>query len=109
MKSIILAAGYATRLKPLTDSIAKQLLPVGGRPMIDWVCDKIEEVTDDIHLVTNDGAATLFITNSGFLSDAGFAYLPPGSHMSQINTPDGVAGLQHLTGNWYLASGTAGD
>ncbi len=53
MKSIILAAGYATRLKPLTDSIAKQLLPVGGRPMIDWVCDKIEEVTDDIHLVTN--------------------------------------------------------
>ena len=53
MKAIILAAGYATRLRPLTDSIAKQLLPVGGRPMLDWVCDKIEEVSDDIHLVTN--------------------------------------------------------
>ena len=53
MKAIILAAGYATRLRPLTDSIAKQLLPVGGRPMLDWVCDKIEEVADEIHLVTN--------------------------------------------------------
>jgi glucose-1-phosphate thymidylyltransferase len=53
MRAIILAAGYATRLAPLTDSIAKQLLPVGGRPMLDWVCDKVEEVTDDIHVVTN--------------------------------------------------------
>ena len=53
MKAIILAAGYATRLAPLTDSIAKQLLPVGGRPMMDWVCDKVEKVTDDIHVVTN--------------------------------------------------------
>jgi glucose-1-phosphate thymidylyltransferase len=53
MKAIILAAGYATRLRPLTDSIAKQLLPVGGRPMMDWVCAKVEQLTDDIHVVTN--------------------------------------------------------
>lgn len=60
MKAIILAAGYATRLRPLTDSIAKQLLPVGGRPMLDWVCDKIEEVADGIHLVTNSRFAPAF-------------------------------------------------
>ena len=53
MRALILAAGYATRLAPLTDSIAKQLLPIGGRPMMDWVCDKLDEVTDDIHVVTN--------------------------------------------------------
>jgi glucose-1-phosphate thymidylyltransferase len=53
MKAIILAAGYATRLRPLTDSIAKQLLPIGGRPMMDWVSDKVEELTDEIHVVTN--------------------------------------------------------
>jgi glucose-1-phosphate thymidylyltransferase len=53
MKAIILAAGYATRLRPLTDSIAKQLLPIGGRPMMDWVCDKVEELTEEIHVVTN--------------------------------------------------------
>ena len=53
MRAIILAAGYATRLRPLTDSIPKQLLPVGGRPMLDWVCDRVAEVTDNVELVTN--------------------------------------------------------
>jgi glucose-1-phosphate thymidylyltransferase len=60
MRAIVLAAGYATRLRPLTDSIAKQLLPVGGRPMMDWVCDKLDEVTDDIHVVTNSRFAPDF-------------------------------------------------
>ena len=54
MKALILAAGYATRLRPLTDSIPKQLLPVGGRPMVDWILDRIEETSaEEIHLVTN--------------------------------------------------------
>ena len=54
MKALILAAGYATRLRPLTDSIPKQLLPVGGRPIVDWILDRIEETSaDEIHLVTN--------------------------------------------------------
>lgn len=61
MKAVILAAGYATRLSPVThDRIAKQLLPIGGRPMLDWVCDKVEEVTADIHVVTNERFATDF-------------------------------------------------
>src|SRR5207253_2101960 len=54
MKALILAAGYATRLRPLTDTIPKQLLAVGGRPMVDWVLDRIVETSaDEIHLVTN--------------------------------------------------------
>jgi glucose-1-phosphate thymidylyltransferase len=55
MKALILAAGYATRLHPLTENRAKSLLPVGGRPMIDWIIDKIDEVdeVDEVHLVTN--------------------------------------------------------
>ena len=36
-EGVILAAGYATRLRPLTDTCAKQLLPVGGRPILDWI------------------------------------------------------------------------
>jgi glucose-1-phosphate thymidylyltransferase len=55
MKAIVLAAGYATRLYPLTESRAKGLLPVGGRPMLDWIADKVDEVdcVDELHVVTN--------------------------------------------------------
>jgi glucose-1-phosphate thymidylyltransferase len=62
MKAIILAAGYATRLRPLTDSIAKPLLPVAGRPMVDWILDRIAEVeeVDAIHVVTNARYAPSF-------------------------------------------------
>jgi glucose-1-phosphate thymidylyltransferase len=61
MRAIVLAAGYATRLEPITRGrIAKQLLTVGGRRMIDWVCDKVEEVTDDVHVVTNTRFAADF-------------------------------------------------
>ena len=61
MKALILAAGYATRLRPLTDRIPKQLLPVGGRPMLDWILDHIVETSaDEVHLVTNDRFAADF-------------------------------------------------
>ena len=36
MKALILAAGYATRLSPLTDDFPKGLLPGGGRPVVGW-------------------------------------------------------------------------
>jgi glucose-1-phosphate thymidylyltransferase len=62
VKAVILAAGYATRLRPLTDDVPKHLLPVGGRPMLDWVLDRIREVDDveEIHLVTNSRFAPDF-------------------------------------------------
>jgi glucose-1-phosphate thymidylyltransferase len=63
MKALILAAGYATRLRPLTDDFPKQLLPVGGRPIVDWIVDNIQASgIDDVHLVTNARFAPLFET-----------------------------------------------
>ena len=52
MKAIILAAGYATRLQPLTESWAKELLPVGGRPIVDWILDAVAQasVVDEVHV-----------------------------------------------------------
>lgn len=48
MKCIVLAAGYATRLYPLTENYPKPLLDVGGKPILNWLLDdidKIEEIT----------------------------------------------------------------
>jgi glucose-1-phosphate thymidylyltransferase len=55
VKVIILAAGYATRLYPLTLTQPKPLLPVAGKPMVDWVLDNLAPIggLDRIYLVTN--------------------------------------------------------
>jgi len=42
MKAIILAGGYAKRLWPLTKNKPKQLLLVGGRPIIEYIMEKLE-------------------------------------------------------------------
>lgn len=55
MKSLILAAGYATRMYPLTKNFPKPLLEVGGKTILDRLVadiDKIEIVTQHI-IVTN--------------------------------------------------------
>lgn len=62
MKAIILAAGYATRLRPLTEQLPKPLLPLAGRPMLDYLCDKLDAVgeIDAVHVVTNGRFAQHF-------------------------------------------------
>ena len=62
MKAVLLAAGYGTRLRPLTDDRPKHLLPVGGRPMLDWILDSVRGVedVDAVHLVTNHRFAADF-------------------------------------------------
>lgn len=55
MKVLILAAGYATRLYPLTLTQPKPLLPVAGRPMIEYVIDNLAPIAgiDRVYVVTN--------------------------------------------------------
>ncbi len=55
MKVIILAAGYATRLYPLTLTQPKPLLPVAGKPMIEYVLDNLAPIAgiDRVYVVTN--------------------------------------------------------
>lgn len=56
MKALILCAGYATRLYPLTVDKPKHLLPVAGKPMLNHLIEKLEKVKqiDAIYLVTNE-------------------------------------------------------
>jgi glucose-1-phosphate thymidylyltransferase len=55
MKVILLAAGYATRLYPLTLTQPKPLLAVAGKPMIQYVLDNLAPIggIDRIYVVTN--------------------------------------------------------
>lgn len=55
MKALILAAGYATRLYPLTKDRPKPLLSIAGKPILEYIMEKLEktEGIDTIYLVTN--------------------------------------------------------
>jgi glucose-1-phosphate thymidylyltransferase len=62
VKALILAAGYATRLYPLTLDRPKALLPVGGKPMLDHLMEQLEQVEglDEVYVVTNSKFAEAF-------------------------------------------------
>lgn len=61
MKALILAAGYATRLWPLTLDTPKPLLAVKNKPIIEYITKKIEKIEkiDKVYVVTN----TKFVKN----------------------------------------------
>ena len=56
MKIIILAAGYAMRLRPLTLDMPKSLLRIGGKTIIDRILDKVDTIKgwDHAYIVTNE-------------------------------------------------------
>lgn len=55
MKCLILAAGYATRLYPLTENFPKPLLEVGNKTILDWLIDDIDScgVIDQYVVISN--------------------------------------------------------
>jgi glucose-1-phosphate thymidylyltransferase len=85
MKAILLCAGYATRLRPLTDNCPKHLLKVGGKTILDHVLHKTTPLPlEAIYLVTNNkfyshfeswhqehyrGTIPLEVVNDGTLSN----------------------------------------
>ena len=59
MKAVILAGGHATRLWPVTKDRAKPLLPLGERPIIDYIVDEMEDF-DEVLISTNEKFADDF-------------------------------------------------
>ena len=62
MKCLILAAGYATRLYPLTENFPKPLLKVGEKCILDWLVDDIDTIklVDEYVVISNHKFAIHF-------------------------------------------------
>ena len=60
MKCLILAAGYATRLYPLTENYPKPLLEVKGKTILDWLIEDIGILAEEFVVVTNHKFAQHF-------------------------------------------------
>ena len=62
MKCLILAAGYATRLYPLTENFPKPLLEIKGKTILDWLVDDIDTlgVIDEYVVISNHKFAPHF-------------------------------------------------
>ena len=72
MKCLVLAAGYATRLYPLTKDTPKPLLEISGKPLLEHILLKVEEIKDidEIYIVTNDKFYQNFLEwNNNFKSN----------------------------------------
>lgn len=95
MKGIVLAGGEGRRLKPLTQSRPKPLLPVAGRPCVDYV----------LRSLINSGVRELIVTTS-FMSDALIRSISEGlSYDASIlysfeAKPAGTAGSVKRVGNF---------
>lgn len=100
MKVLILAAGYATRLYPLTLTQPKPLLPVDGKPMIEYVLDNLAPIgsIDRVYVVTNQKFAAHFQKWSDGYRHAGakldFTIVNDGS--TDDNNKLGAIGDMHL-------------
>lgn len=75
-KAIVLSAGLGTRMRPLTDTLPKPLVPVGGKPLIDWSLGLLESA--GIHDI---------VVNTHYLAELLEAHLSP-RHNIKISRED---------------------
>src|SRR5947199_7554581 len=74
MDAIILAAGLGTRLRPYTEKTPKPLLPVQGRPILDWSLGALPAAVDRVLVVVH------------YLADQIEAYLKTQKHRTRWET-----------------------
>ena len=119
MKAMIFAAGLGTRLKPITDTLPKALVPVGGRPLIEHVCRKlkrsgIDEAVVNVHhfadkvqeWTQNQDIISLEVSDErSYLLETGGAVLHARQHLEGCGTflIHNVDILSDLDIRWFAA------
>jgi len=105
MKLIILAAGYATRLYPLTLNQPKPLLSVAGKPMLEHVLDNVRtiEAIDHAYVVTNQKFTSQFQKwSEGYQRpNLNFAFTIVNDHSTDDTNKLGAIGDLHLVLTTY--------
>ena len=81
MKCVILAAGYATRLYPLTENFPKPLLEVAGKPILDWLIDDMAGtgMVEEYIVISNHKFAHIFDEWAAKKSDATIRVIDDGT------------------------------
>lgn len=86
MKSMIFAAGLGTRLKPITDTLPKALVPVAGKPLIEHIMTKIAAAKDVDGAPLVDG----FVVNVHHFADKLVAWLKGGQAAEALQSTSGT-------------------
>lgn len=114
VKAIILAAGRGTRLKPLTYGIPKPLLPVKGRPMVDWVIrsvlnNKVDEIIIGVSGTVGDDVQERMLSHiHGICIDAYIKNLNYNCPIKTIPTPqrETAGDLRFILEEAHIKKGT---
>lgn len=73
MRALLLAAGFGTRLRPLTDNVPKCLVPINGRPLLDIWLQRLTQAN-----------VSTFLINTHYLSEKVEAYLSTSAYASRV-------------------------
>ena len=133
MKALIFAAGLGTRLKPLTDTMPKALVPVGGKPLLRHVLDKLiaagyDDIVINVHhfadqirdyVAANDsfGVKIAFSDETDLLRETGGGIRHAEPLLAPADAPDthesflvhNVDILSNLDLAWFRAQHRPGD
>ncbi len=115
MKAIILAAGKGTRLRPLTYGVPKPLLPLKGKPMLDWVIrsvlsgNSIDEIFVGISGTSGKGLDERILSHThGICIDSYLKNMDYGVPVTTITTPqrETAGDILHILQENNIKSGT---
>ena len=73
MRAMLLAAGFGTRLRPLTDTVPKCLVPIGGKPLLEIWLERLTEV-----------GIGPFLINTHYLADQVEAFIASSRYRDEV-------------------------
>jgi len=98
MKAMILAAGRGERMRPLSDTTPKPLLPVGGKPLIVWQIERLAQagIQDIVINHAHLGAQIEHTLGDGSAWGVRITYSP---EIEALETAGGIRQALHLLGD----------